>query len=307
MKKKICVLLVLVMLAAILGGCQLFCKHDFTEATCEAPQTCKECGKTEGEALGHDWLDATCEESEHCSRCDMKRGDPAGHKWTDATCDTAKTCSVCNAVEGEPLGHTWEEATTEDPMFCTVCQITEGEPLDTDPRFTTASTKELQGKWVTYVNVDGEMMGLPDFEEVLEMAMYAEFSNVGEMAITVGVENEEDFNAALTAYIVDTTYAEMAAAGYGAEETNEAMLASLGMTVEEYAAYTVEMLEIEDFLGEVESKMCYYVEDGRLYTGLTWGAVFADEAYEIKDGVLTIDGTYLEDPEVPLEWTRVEE
>ena len=307
MKKKVSVLLVFVMLVAMLGGCQLLCKHNFAEATCDAPQTCTECGKTKGEALGHDWQAATCEEPEHCSRCDMKRGDPVDHQWVDATCDTAKTCSACGAVDGEPLGHTWEEATTEEPQYCTVCQITEGEPLDTDPRFTTASTKELQGKWAAYIEMTGDVIGLPDFESSARMAMYAEFSNVGELRITAGIDDEETFSADLIEYIVDMTYAELAASGLNEEAAEEAILSSTGMTMEEYAAYTVEMLNMNDIFGAIETTMCYYVEHGRLYSAISWGAEFTDEAYEIKDGVLTMENTYLEDPEAPLEWTRVEE
>ena len=307
MKKKVSILLVFVMLASMLGGCQLLCKHDYAEATCDIPQICKECGKENGEALGHDWVAATCEEPEHCSRCDLKRGDPLDHQWTDATCETAKTCSACGAVDGEPLGHTWEEATTEDPQYCTVCQITEGEPLKTDPRFTTAATKELQGKWAVHVDMSDDAIGLQAFETSAKMVMYAEFSNVGELRISVGIDDEEAFNADLIDYIVDMTYAELAATGLDEEGAQEAVLASTGMTMEEYAAYTVEMLDINEIFGAMEAKMCYYVENGRLYSGISWGAEFTDEAFEIKDGVLTMETAYMEDPEVPLEWVRVEE
>lgn len=307
MKKKVSILLVFVMLASMLGGCKLLCKHDYAQATCDAAQTCKECGKTEGEALGHDWQAATCEEAEHCSRCDMRRGDPVDHKWMDATCDTAKTCSVCNAVDGEPLGHTWEEATTEDPQYCTVCQITEGEPLKTDPRFTTASTKELQGKWAAYLDITDDMIGLPGFETSAKMAMYAEFSNIGEMKITAGIDDEEAFNADLIAFMIDMTYTELAASGMDKETAQEAIQASTGMTVEEYAAYTVNMLSINDIFGAMEGTLCYYVENDRLYSGVSWGANFTDEAFEIKDGVLTMETARLGESEEPLQWTRIEE
>ena len=307
MKKKVSILLVFVMLAAMLGGCQLLCKHDYAEATCDAPQTCKECGKTDGEALGHDWQAATCEEAEHCSRCDLKRGDPVDHTWVDATCDTAKTCSACGAVDGEPLGHTWEEATTEDPQYCTVCQITEGEPLKTDPRFTTASTKELQGKWATYVEMTGELIGVQDMETSAQMVMYTEFTNVGEMKVTVGIDDEEALKADLIAYIVEATYAEFAASGMDKEAAEETMLASTGMTMEEYAAYSISTVDLNDAFGAMAVTMCYYVENDRLYTGISWGAEFTDEAFEIKDGVLTMETAYMEDPEVPMEWVRVEE
>ena len=80
--------------------------HEWVEATCTAPKTCKTCGETEGEALGHD--------------------------WKDATCTAPKTCSRCGATEGEALGHDWKEATTEAPKTCTRCGETEGEKLPTE-------------------------------------------------------------------------------------------------------------------------------------------------------------------------------
>lgn len=51
--------------------------HDFEDATCQAPKTCKVCGETEGEALEHEW----------------------GLR----TVDSAKTCSLCGETEGEPI------------------------------------------------------------------------------------------------------------------------------------------------------------------------------------------------------------
>lgn len=109
--------------------------HDWQAATCEKPQTCKECGATEGVALGHDMtvtvLDraATCEEegARHlkCSRCEHTESPTSIAKLlhtevideaVPATCTTAglaegKHCSVCDAVivarqeSEEALGH----------------------------------------------------------------------------------------------------------------------------------------------------------------------------------------------------------
>ena len=72
-----CILLILCIM--MIDGCCL--KHDWQEATCEEPMTCKVCGETQGEPLGHEWLEATC--------------------------TLPKTCSVCGKTEGEPLGHDW--------------------------------------------------------------------------------------------------------------------------------------------------------------------------------------------------------
>lgn len=40
--------------------------HDYADATCTAPKTCKICGATDGKALGHDYVDGTC------TRCETK-------------------------------------------------------------------------------------------------------------------------------------------------------------------------------------------------------------------------------------------
>lgn len=50
MKKKVFVLAALLSMTMLTGCC---IKHDWQEATCEAPKTCAKCGETEGEALGH--------------------------------------------------------------------------------------------------------------------------------------------------------------------------------------------------------------------------------------------------------------
>ena len=46
------------------------CEHEWEEATCTEPKTCKLCGETEGEALGHDFSKATFFKAGKCSRCD---------------------------------------------------------------------------------------------------------------------------------------------------------------------------------------------------------------------------------------------
>ncbi len=58
--------------------------HDWKDATCTEPKTCKTCGETEGEALGHDWewvidKEATTteegEKHEECKVCGEKRNE----------------------------------------------------------------------------------------------------------------------------------------------------------------------------------------------------------------------------------------
>lgn len=129
--KKISLTFLSFLLVMLLTGCQ--CKHEWVDATCEAPKTCAKCSETEGEALGHKWLAATCEDPKYCSVCGKVEGEPMSHTWVDATCTEAKYCSACKAAEGEPLGHTWVDATCETAKFCSACKIVDGEPVDHRP------------------------------------------------------------------------------------------------------------------------------------------------------------------------------
>ncbi len=144
MKKIVSVVLILIMVLA-LTACG--CKHVWSEATCEAPKTCAECGETEGEALGHTWLDATCSAPKTCSVCAATEGETLAHTWEDATCQTAKTCSVCAQTEGEPLAHVlvMKELTgTTRTDCCTVCN----ETVTSDVTDLNAAAMELlSGTW----------------------------------------------------------------------------------------------------------------------------------------------------------------
>lgn len=100
--------------------------HIWEDATCEAPETCVICGKTQGRKLEHAWLAATCEAPETCEYCGDTQGSALGHAWEDATCEAPRTCQICGATEGAPLPHDWMEATCEEPMTCRNCGTTEG-------------------------------------------------------------------------------------------------------------------------------------------------------------------------------------
>ncbi len=76
MKKILIWGLTLAMAAAIFSGCGK-CAHQWTPATCSAPETCSVCGETKGETLPHTWAEANYQQP--------------------------STCSVCGAVQGEPL------------------------------------------------------------------------------------------------------------------------------------------------------------------------------------------------------------
>ena len=74
--------------------------HEFGDATCVSPKTCKTCGESEGTATGHSWKNATCTSPKTCSVCGVTEGQPIDHSWIAATCTTPKTCSVCSKTEG---------------------------------------------------------------------------------------------------------------------------------------------------------------------------------------------------------------
>lgn len=130
--KKAALLLsaIFVITSGLLCGCQLFCEHEWVDATCLAPKTCSLCALTEGEPAAHQWLDADCTNPKTCAVCTITEGDPLEHTWTEATCTTAKTCSACSATDGDPLGHSpsepvvvtdYVEATQTTTVSCTVC------------------------------------------------------------------------------------------------------------------------------------------------------------------------------------------
>lgn len=116
MKKRIAVLGMLICL--LLTACH---EHTFSPATCTNPETCKECGETQGEALGHKWQEATCEKAKTCSMCGETQGEALGHKWQEATCEKAKICSVCGKEDGKPLGHDYVGGNCTEDAKCSRC------------------------------------------------------------------------------------------------------------------------------------------------------------------------------------------
>lgn len=112
-------LMIILLLAATLGAAcgfshlgiirlpSFLCLHEWQNATCTSPKTCRLCGKTEGEALGHDWQAATCTTMQSCRVCGATKGTPLGHKpgaW-DETIDILhasqhreRMCTVCGTV-----------------------------------------------------------------------------------------------------------------------------------------------------------------------------------------------------------------
>lgn len=129
MKKLIIAVLLAHFVALLITGCG--CSHEWLPATCDAPQSCKLCGETEGEALQHQWNPSTCEDREKCALCGEVRGEALRHSWEDASCLLPEKCSVCGEERGEALGHSEGEAeysnldidaaTGDYVIYCEVC------------------------------------------------------------------------------------------------------------------------------------------------------------------------------------------
>lgn len=97
-KRYIIMLFVIAMLCLV--GC---CSHEWEEANCTTPKTCKNCGATEGDVV-HVFNDAHCEEDVICTLCGHNIG-AMPHNLDDATCTEPRKCIHCGIVDGEPAGH----------------------------------------------------------------------------------------------------------------------------------------------------------------------------------------------------------
>lgn len=293
MKKRILSILVLVLCLSLLTGCM--CKHEtWNPADCVTPKTCAECGETEGEALGHVWLAATCEAPKTCETCGTTEGEAKGHSWVDATCEAPKTCSACHLTEGEALGHIWADATTEAPKTCTTCAATEGDRIVTDPRFTTASTLEIQGLWAADLVMTGEEIGLdPGIMDELTLRLLVDLQNDGTMAVSVEIPDEEAFMKNLIDSYEEMMYAEFAAYGMDKTAADEAMVQAYGMGLRAYLESTLGAISFNDLLASVYSELnlggVYYMEDGKLFSGISWSAAMAEETYTLSGDTLVID------------------
>ena len=101
------------------------CIHQWIEADCLYPKTCRICSQTQGAALGHQFTDATCTSPKTCQICQAKEGVAKGHEFVDATCTSPKKCQTCQLTEGSALGHTEVIDDAVSPT-CTTKGLTEG-------------------------------------------------------------------------------------------------------------------------------------------------------------------------------------
>ena len=262
MKKLTALILVLAMSLA-LAACG--CDHVWLAATCDTPKTCEECGETEGEPKGHTMVEATCEEPKHCENCDL--------------------------TEGEALGHTWVDATTEAPKTCENCGATEGERIITDPRFTTAATKELYGKWVMEIPFDGERMNMPDFPEGAAMNINMFFGNSGEFNTETTVT--DNFAELLVQYTTKTLYESFAEQGMDTAAVDSMFESDYGMSVQAYVEQLMGSMNVEQMMSAITDAAnidgVYYVQDGQLYTGTSWEEDLVPEGFTLEGDTMTME------------------
>lgn len=74
MKRTILSVILVIALVCCLTACG--CKHEWQDATCTAPKTCKLCDATEGEVTDHTLAEANYQIGEHCVDCGEVFGDP---------------------------------------------------------------------------------------------------------------------------------------------------------------------------------------------------------------------------------------
>lgn len=101
MNRRVLSAILVIALACMLPACS--CKHEWSEATCTAPRTCKSCGETEGEVIPHEWEDATCTTAKTCKTCGLTEGEAKGHDLVEANYQTGERCMTCGETFGEPV------------------------------------------------------------------------------------------------------------------------------------------------------------------------------------------------------------
>ena len=288
MNKNILALTALVLVFA-LGLTACGCAHKtWQEADCLNPKTCADCGETEGEALGHSWKNADCVNPKTCTRCATTEGTALGHAWVDATCAAPKTCSNCGLTEGTTLEHTWTDATTEAPKTCTACGATEGERIVTDPRFTTASTKDFYGEWTCGFSLPGAATGLTDFETPFEVMLHMTLSNDGTAAVTASLKNVEEMEADLVIYMSDMLYESLEAMDLSKEEADAYINDTFGMTMTEYATAAVDAMNLSHLFDYISISGVYYVAGGEFFIGDSWDATMDVSAYTMDGNTLIL-------------------
>ena len=110
------------------------CEHIWVEANCTTPETCSECGETEGEVNDHtsnNAKDADCTLDSVCTDCgvvtEAKNASHTSNNAKDDDCTVNSVCAVCGVItEVKNASHTSNNAKAADctvDSICTVCGV----------------------------------------------------------------------------------------------------------------------------------------------------------------------------------------
>ena len=222
------------------------------------------------------------------------------HDWARSTCLAPRTCKRCGLTEGKIRSHEWGNTDCSVQEGCIVCGTTEGDPITTDPRFTTEATAAVQGKWVSLMEITGEMIGEPGFDGTILFAFTMELNNDGTMAMYVQMEDV----SALKDYLLDALYKEFEAQGLDKATADAAMKQSTGMTMEQYVDYALGMIDFNELLGSANIEGVYYVADGMIYSGNSWNSELTGEKFTLDGDTLTLE-TNVDGEATTMVFTRV--
>ena len=132
--------------------------HDWADATCTAPQTCKRdnCDATQGEELGH----VTVVDAAVAPKCEQTGLTEGSH------------CSRCNEIlvaqeTVDALEHVWSDATDVLPEICSLCDMTRN--VTVDIIITADKSEAVIGDAITYTVSFGPVYKLADIEFTLDI------------------------------------------------------------------------------------------------------------------------------------------
>ena len=149
--KKLSLILLSMLLIFTLVACGNKCEHTYDNA-CDA--TCNECGEVR-DVGAHDYNAADCDTAKTCKNCGATDGKALGHtaEADDGNCTTDIKCATCGAVVAS--GKTQHVAHADDgdcttPVTCTECSsvITAAKSHD----FGGAWEKDASGHWHVCAN-----------------------------------------------------------------------------------------------------------------------------------------------------------
>lgn len=185
--KKTSIFFILLLCICLLAGCS--CRHEWEEASCTTPKTCRLCKKTTGEPLEHNWTEATCEEPRHCMLCGLTEGDALEHQWFALTCDEEYTCTVCNTASDVVGPHVDVRNITLDPNnnLLVQCKCGHEEILTIEQLM----MQLMQGKWTLRAVQKENNLSLPDPKTYWEEGTWFDFpSSAKSVAYQVGNTNQ---------------------------------------------------------------------------------------------------------------------